>query len=55
MRPIPLIASFYGLQGVGHNMLRIKQGTPVQTPFSFSISTLGSFMCITQHTGPTAL
>ena len=25
------------------------------SPFSFSISVLGSFMCITQHTGPTAL
>ena len=25
------------------------------SPFSFTISVLGSFMCITQHTGPTAL
>ena len=25
------------------------------SPFSFMISVLGSFMCITQHTGPTAL
>ena len=25
------------------------------SPFSFTISVLGSFTCITQHTGPTAL
>ena len=25
------------------------------SPFSFTISVLGSFMCITQHTGPTSL
>ena len=29
--------------------------TPGQAPFSFTISVLGSFTCITQHTGPTAL
>ena len=29
--------------------------TPGQVPFSFTISILGSFTCITQHTGPTPL
>ena len=29
--------------------------TPGQAPFSFTISVLGSFTCIIQHTGPTAL
>ena len=34
---------------------RMNPETPGQAPFSFTISVLGSFTCITQHTGPTAL
>ena len=34
---------------------RMNPETPGQAPFSFIISVLGSFPCITQHTGPTAL
>ena len=34
---------------------RMNPETPGQAPFSFTISVLGAFMCITQHMGPTAL
>ena len=44
------------------NILRVLFGTfschsrnTGASPFSFTISVLGSFTCITQHTGPTAL
>ena len=42
------ISTLLGAQGANPE-------TPGQAPFSFTISALGSFTCITQHTGPTAL
>ena len=42
------ISTLLGAQGANPE-------TPGQAPFSFTISVLGSFTCITQHTGPTAL
>ena len=42
------ISTLLGAQGANPE-------TPGQHPFSFTISVLGSFTCITQHTGPTAL
>ena len=42
------ISTLLGAQGANPE-------TPGQVPFSFTISVLGSFTCITQHTGPTAL
>ena len=35
--------------------LRRESRNTVARPFSFTVSVLGSFTCITQHTGPTAL
>ena len=37
------------------NVLPIKPGIPKRTPSLFNKCTIGSFMCITQHMGPTAL
>ena len=42
------ISTLLGAQGANPK-------TPGQAPFSFTISVLGSFTCIAQHTGPTAL
>ena len=42
------ISTLLGAQGANPE-------TPGQAPFSFTISVLGSFTCVTQHTGPTAL
>ena len=42
------ISTLLGAQGANPE-------TQGQAPFSFTISVLGSFTCITQHTGPTAL
>ena len=42
------ISTLLGAQGANPE-------TPGQAPFSFTISVLGSFACITQHTGPAAL
>ena len=42
------ISTLLGAQGANPE-------TPGQAPFSFTISVLHYFMCITQHTGPTAL
>ena len=42
------ISTLLGAQGANPE-------TPGQAPFSFTISVLGSFTCITKHTGPTAL
>ena len=42
------ISTLLGTQGANPE-------TPGQAPFSFTISVLGSFTCITQHTGPTVL
>ena len=36
-------------------MIRFVSRNTGASPFSFTISVLGSFTCITQHTGPTAL
>ena len=37
------------------NLQPTKPETPGQTPLLLTISVLGSFTCITQHTGPTTL
>ena len=50
-----MIAPCKGLQGDAAQSAANQARNTGASPFSFTISVLGSFMCIIQHTGHTSL